>query len=698
MHTETINMKERKLESDERIARLQIESNERIFDKLTEQTERHHRELNYGQGVSIGDDAITVASDGHELVAQMSEIAVVAPVVALLLEHITFNTNQWSSNDIHALEASILTSTLGQGSSSGSRDVSHILGEHLETDSMPNPTKQCQWVDPKSGKKLHFPLQHAVDFAYYVDGEHSPAPSSVGESFCRPAIASRHSAAAEISSGASAQDVQGLFDPFSDDDDSPQDVSDSMGNASSAATGSKNCAKRLRGEKKGTDVDQRKLSRRHIALDRDALIVDKLSDDPENISCRFVVSVARTWSAPQRRFMSERSIIQLQKSRQPPRSMRLFHRRTKFLRHERVAWLESGGSNFDNLSASAEFAAATPAACIDDVVDATRVFLTYTRQYCCAELIELVEEIVKFLEETIKLVTWTAKELSGLVFWVNDVLEDFRDKVEAAGDLRSVCLRCSTQDRLLRDLMFVKVHRRVENFQSTVPAQAQRELSAGSRHIQSFQGQYNKQKLGRIPKNVLRHLPTQVDAASAVNGDGNDSSLHSDEKPYEKIKHVRQQSVELSCALVADYPCEEMDSRGLSVEGACGRHTPILSTESSEENGNADEVSCALVAGHPVEVTDSIGVPVEGARGRQPNFTKRNIFDENGEISKVSCAQVAKFPTDSAESKVALVGGVRGCQSERSHQNKLQYPANTIKAVSLSLASAGAARGSVITA
>ncbi|GMF58717.1 unnamed protein product [Phytophthora fragariaefolia] len=149
----------------------------------------------------------------------------------------------------------------------------------------------------------------------------------------------------------------------------------------------------------------------------------------------------------------------------------------RFLRHERVAGLESGGSNFDNLSASAEFAEATPAACIDDVVDAT-----------------------------------------------------------------------------------------------------------------------------------------------TVNGDGNGSSLHRDEKTYEKIKHVRQQSIEFSCALVADYLCEEIDSSGLSVEGACGRHTPIFKTESSEENGNTDEVSCALVAGHPVEP----GTTVQFLRGEDAMDSRPN--------------------------------------------------------------------------
>ncbi|KAE8909727.1 hypothetical protein PF007_g10613 [Phytophthora fragariae] len=101
-----------------------------------------------------------------------------------------------------------------------------------------------------------------------------------------------------------------------------------------------------------------------------------------------------------------------------------------------MAWLESGGSNFDNLSATAEFEKATPATCIEDVVDSTRVFLTYTREYCCQELIELTEKIVEFIEQTLMRVSWSLKELPSVVYWINYVLEDFGEAVESNSDLR----------------------------------------------------------------------------------------------------------------------------------------------------------------------------------------------------------------------------------------------------------------------
>eukprot|EP00644_Phytophthora_capsici_P003014 jgi/Phyca11/102652/e_gw1.7.923.1 len=151
-------------------------------------------------------------------------------------------------------------------------------------------------------------------------------------------------------------------------------------------------------------------------------------------------------------------------------------------RSDRIQWLESGGSNFDKLSATAEFGRAIPASHIDDVIDSVRVFLMYAREYCCLEMIELAENIVAFIKQTLKQVTWASDDLSVLVYWVNNLLEDFRGAAEEGSDLTRIALRCSTDDRLLRDLMFVKVHRQVESMS----------------------------RLGRISRNVLKQLPVQV--------------------------------------------------------------------------------------------------------------------------------------------------------------------------------------------
>lgn len=131
-------------------------------------------------------------------------------------------------------------------------------------------------------------------------------------------------------------------------------------------------------------------------------------------------------------------------------------------RDERMTWLETGGSNFDNLSATAKLEKAVPANCIEDFVDSTRVLVTYAREYCWQELIDLTEKILEFIEGKLIHVSWVPNVPSSVVYWVKDVLEDFREAAAGNDDIRQVQVRCSTDDRLRRDLMFIKVHRHVD--------------------------------------------------------------------------------------------------------------------------------------------------------------------------------------------------------------------------------------------
>ncbi|KAL4086392.1 hypothetical protein PRIC1_014096 [Phytophthora ramorum] len=116
-----------------------------------------------------------------------SSAEVVAPEIALLLEHIQFNSDGWSPSDIKAIEESILKQVLGEDGDVGSNNIATVLGDLLEESSHPSATKTCHWVDPTSGNIATFTLQHVLDFAYHVDGGVDPVPASVGESFrCPP--------------------------------------------------------------------------------------------------------------------------------------------------------------------------------------------------------------------------------------------------------------------------------------------------------------------------------------------------------------------------------------------------------------------------------------------------------------------------------------------------------------------------------
>jgi hypothetical protein len=113
-------------------------------------------------------------------------------------------------------------------------------------------------------------------------------------------------------------------------------------------------------------------------------------------------------------------------------------------------------------------------------------------------------------------VNWSVPELPSLVYWINDLLEDFRSAAEVGDDLGAVLKRCSTDDSLLRDLMFVKVHRQFESVRAGTETPGTRNGSGKRAATQSQppQPRDGQKRLGRIPKDVLKQLPESVDPAS----------------------------------------------------------------------------------------------------------------------------------------------------------------------------------------
>ncbi|KAE9001213.1 hypothetical protein PF011_g13850 [Phytophthora fragariae] len=539
-------------------------------------------EVHYGQLVAIKNDRLTVQFGDQQLRAVASAVSVVSPVVALLLEDIEFRSGDWSSSDLEVLEQAILSRVLGHGGETASDEVSSILDGLMSEESHPVGSKMCRWIDTKTGELTHFTLQHAINFAYYVDGGVSPVPQSVGSSFNRTPIPPSSTSGISVGSG---QSVQELFDPFVDDDDSPQDdLQRDRGNVSPDVAFAP-VKKRSHESTLAVAVDRTSQAKRQChrnALDQDALILAKLSGEPDGLD-RFLsiredakaqvlpdaqpeVAAARPMGlhkssagtkgkqtskytfAPSddqvllhERVTSEnhkgksanvfcRSLVRsehVEFKAVPGVCTRAYDIRfgsgglsirhfARLSRDERVSWLASGGSNYDNLSVTAAFSAAPPAARIEDVVDSARVFLTYTREFCCAELTELVENIVKFIDHTLAQVSWAPKELSCLVYWVNDVLEDFRCATDEGRELRTILQRCTTDDKLLRDVMFVKVPRQMEDARLEIqrgPARSEGPpVSSSQRH--SDRNTDGKKRFGRIHKEALRKLPVQVDPGS----------------------------------------------------------------------------------------------------------------------------------------------------------------------------------------
>ncbi|ETO66098.1 hypothetical protein F444_16655 [Phytophthora nicotianae P1976] len=141
----------------------------------------------------------------------------------------------------------------------------------MAEEAWPLASQVCFWIDPGTGEQAEFTLRHALDFAYYVDGGVEPIPATIGESFCRPPVQQlRQELPSKSAKNSDEDQLAGLFDPFvGDDDELP--VGPSVDEQA-----------RLRphehaASKKRYGINQRQ----RTALDQDALIVEKLSGDPE---------------------------------------------------------------------------------------------------------------------------------------------------------------------------------------------------------------------------------------------------------------------------------------------------------------------------------------------------------------------------------------------------------------------------------
>ncbi|KAE9020198.1 hypothetical protein PF004_g5500 [Phytophthora fragariae] len=140
----------------------------------------------HSQVTRVNVDGVTVESDGTEVEAAFDNVKEVAPVVALLLQKVVFEKSVWSSGEVSELHVTILNRVLGREGCIATRDVSDILDGLIEEECFPEGQSDCAWIDPKSGQNTQFELQHAVDFAYYIDGKGDRGHEMVGRSFCVP--------------------------------------------------------------------------------------------------------------------------------------------------------------------------------------------------------------------------------------------------------------------------------------------------------------------------------------------------------------------------------------------------------------------------------------------------------------------------------------------------------------------------------
>ncbi|ETK77561.1 hypothetical protein L915_16188 [Phytophthora nicotianae] len=316
----------------------------------------------------------------------MGSASLVAPIIAIILQHVRFNLDEWTESEIEDTGSTILNRILGRSGYSGTNLLPDVLESTMAEEAWPIASQECFWVDPGSGEQAEFTLQHALDFAYYVDGGVEPIPGAIRESFCRPPVQQlRQELPSKSAKNIDEDQLAGLFDPFVDDDDGlpvGPSVDEQARPRPHEHAASKKRSRDQPSEFEVLPHGTMTTQRQRTALDHDALIVEKLSGDPELLDRFLQVREASGKQNGIAREGNRRSTdLDVEEKRVGPTSKYAFVPREGQQRvHERVTAVRHKESS-----------AAKPATSVNEVVDAARVFLTYTREYCCAELVELVE-------------------------------------------------------------------------------------------------------------------------------------------------------------------------------------------------------------------------------------------------------------------------------------------------------------------
>ncbi|OWY98259.1 hypothetical protein PHMEG_00031011 [Phytophthora megakarya] len=72
------------------------------------------RQVHYGQVIEVAGTAVTVATAGEQISTTTEHISPVSPIVALLLEHVKFPCDDWSSDEIEGIQVAIVDRVLGR--------------------------------------------------------------------------------------------------------------------------------------------------------------------------------------------------------------------------------------------------------------------------------------------------------------------------------------------------------------------------------------------------------------------------------------------------------------------------------------------------------------------------------------------------------------------------------------------------------
>jgi hypothetical protein len=131
--------------------------------------------------------------------------------------------------------------------------------------------------------------------------------------------------------------------------------------------------------------------------------------------------------------------------------------------HQRMAWLNKGGVNMQNFSAGVAVPRPEPAESMGTLIDASRVLCRFAQDFFTPPVRDVFEALLELFQRLDSWHTWAAVDLPHLIYWANEVLENFRSRVHSSHDpissSESVVARISLNDGELQNVLHSSARR-----------------------------------------------------------------------------------------------------------------------------------------------------------------------------------------------------------------------------------------------
>ncbi|KAG3250216.1 hypothetical protein PI124_g5144 [Phytophthora idaei] len=386
-----------------------------------------------------------------------------------------------------------------------SRDMAVILAGIVPDEEIPSPDTVRSWVDMSTGMERHFPLQHAVDFVYGAHGQAS-----------RPTRA-------EAASQDSFYDAEGA----SIASDTAED-----------RHGSGRPAEPLAGEPNAKENYHARVVRA-LASQPDLLLayLDGIGTPAEPSRKRQRIDLPQAYDdldkASKYAFRPtphQAAVHELLFAPHPGVLIRLydfqFGMRGLSIMHfgfmdrvSKIVRVKSRKANKQNFSRAVVVPEAQAPSSVDDITTALSSLQTYCTTFMATEVGDLVRSLHAFVQQEIPKI-WPVEDLQHFVFWIDGVLEAFREA--AVHDLhgggktrRSIQATVARNNPDIQATAPLLTQRRLQDLLRHGPLQLQPRQASRTRVVEAAetgrrrQDQSHNRPASRDAPNYLQHVPCQ---------------------------------------------------------------------------------------------------------------------------------------------------------------------------------------------